>query len=62
MQSHAMRLLLQRCSGWFDLPLHQGKHWVLTTHQGRNFVRFAALRDRSALFALAQHLGHRERG
>jgi hypothetical protein len=25
-------------------------------------VRFAALRDRSALFALAQHLGHRERG
>jgi integrase len=63
MQSHAMRLLLQRCSGWFDLPLHQGKHWVLTTHQGRKtFVRFAALRDRSALFALAQHLGHRERG
>jgi hypothetical protein len=45
------------------LPLHQGQRWRLSTHQGRKtFVRFAALRDRSALFALAQHLGHRERG
>jgi integrase len=58
-----MRLLLCRCSAWFDLPLHDGKRWRLSTHQGRKtFVRFAALRDRSALFALAQHLGHRERG
>ena len=45
------------------MPLHEGKRWRLSTHQGRKtFVRFAALRDRSALFALAQHLGHRERG
>jgi hypothetical protein len=45
------------------LPLHQGERWPLSTHQGRKtFARFAALRDRSALFALAQHLGHRERG
>jgi integrase len=58
-----MRALLSRCSAWFDLPLHQGKRWPLSTHQGRKtFARFAALRDRSALFALAQHLGHRERG
>jgi integrase len=57
-----MRLLLCRCSAWFDLPLHQGQRWRLSTHQGRKtFVRFAALRDRSGLFALAQHLGHRER-
>jgi integrase len=58
-----MALSLERCASWFDLPLHQGKPWRLSTHQGRKtFVRFAALRDRSALFALAQHLGHRERG
>lgn len=58
-----MCLLLRRCSTWFELPLHEAKPWRLSTHQGRKtFVRFAALRDRSALFALAQHLGHRERG
>jgi integrase len=58
-----MGLLLRRYSTWFELPLHEGKPWRLSTHQGRKtFVRFAALRDRSALFALAQHLGHRERG
>ena len=63
MSSSRMRLLLVRCSAWFDLPLHAGRSWRLSTHQGRKtFVRFAALRDRSALFALAQHLGHRERG
>jgi len=56
-------MLLRRSASWFDLPLHGVKPWRLSTHQGRKtFVRFAALRDRSALFALAQHLGHRERG
>ena len=54
---------LRHRAAWFDLPLHNGKPWRLSTHQGRKtFVRFAALRDRSALFALAQHLGHRDRG
>ena len=63
MDSTEMRLLLRVCSPWFNLPLHNGKRWQLSTHQGRKtFVRFAALRDRTALFALAQHLGHRERG
>lgn len=60
----AMRMcaLLQRFAAWLGLPDHQGKTWRLTTHQGRKtFARFAALRDGSALFALAQHLGHRER-
>ncbi|MEJ8859514.1 hypothetical protein WKW79_33465 [Variovorax robiniae] len=57
-----IRFLLQRFAAWLDLPLHQDKPWRLTTHQGRKtFARFAALRDGSALFALAQHLGHRER-
>lgn len=57
-----LRLLLARLAVWLALPLHEGSTWVLTTHQGRKtFARFAALRDRSALFALAQQLGHRER-
>lgn len=57
-----IRHLLGRLSAWLALPLHEDKPWALTTHQGRKtFARFAALRDRSALFALAQHLGHRER-
>ncbi|MBI5277790.1 MAG: hypothetical protein HY854_15165 [Burkholderiales bacterium] len=54
--------LLARFSDWLGLPQHEGKPWRLTTHQGRKtFARFVALRDRSALFALAQHLGHHER-
>ena len=54
--------LLSRFSDWLGLPQHEGKPWRLTSHQGRKtFARFVALRDRSALFALAQHLGHRER-
>lgn len=57
-----MRHLLGRLAVWLGLPPHKGKAWALTTHQGRKtFARFAALRDRSALYALAQHLGHRER-
>lgn len=63
LSTQAMLSLLRRCASWFDLPLYGVKPWRLSTHQGRKtFVRFAALRDRSALFALAQHLGHRERG
>ena len=57
-----MRWLLGRFGKWLNLPDHDGEPWRLTTHQGRKtFVRFAALRDRTALFAIAQHLGHRER-
>jgi integrase len=62
MRDDEVRELLYQCNTWFDLPLHEGEPWRLTTHQGRKtFARFAALRDRSALYALAQHLGHRER-
>ena len=53
--------LLRRFGASLGLS-HLDKPWRLTTHQGRKtFARFAALRDRSCLFALAQHLGHRER-
>lgn len=53
---------LDRFAKWLDLPLHEGKSWHFSTHQGRKtFARFAALRDRTSLFALAQHLGHRDR-
>jgi hypothetical protein len=57
-----MRGQLNRLATWLGLPLVEGKTWILSSHQGRKtFARFAALRDRSALFALAQHLGHRDR-
>lgn len=60
--AHRLWPLLQRFARWLDVPMHQGKRWQLSTHQGRKtFARFAALRDRTGLFALAQHLGHRER-
>lgn len=55
--------LLNRFGAWLGLPNHEGKPWRLTSHQGRKtLARFVALRDRTSLFALAQHLGHRERG
>jgi integrase len=54
--------LLNQFAAWIGVPLYEGKPWRLSTHQGRKtFARFVALRDRSALFALSQHLGHRER-
>lgn len=53
---------LNRFAAWIGIPLHEGKPWSLSSHQGRKtFARFVALRDRTSLFALAQHLGHRER-
>lgn len=59
---HRLWPLLQRFARWLEVPMHEGKLWQLSPHQGRKtFARFAALRDRTGLFALAQHLGHRER-
>ena len=62
MSTTRMCLLLRRFASWLGVPDHQGRVWRLSTHQGRKtFARFVALRDSSALFALAHHLGHRER-
>jgi integrase len=53
---------LARFAARLPLPLHDGERWRFSTHQGRKtFARFVALRDRTSLFALAQHLGHRDR-
>jgi integrase len=53
---------LQRYARWLNLPLVEGRHWQLTAREARKtFARFAALRDRTGLYALAQQLGHRDR-
>jgi hypothetical protein len=53
---------LQRYGRWLNLPLIEGRHWQLTAREARKtFARFAALRDRTGLHALAQQLGHRDR-
>lgn len=53
---------LARYMRWLNLPDFEGKPWPLSGREGRKtFARFAALRDRTCLFALAQHLGHRDR-
>jgi integrase len=52
---------VNRLSRWLRVPRYKGHHWKFTSHQGRKtFARFVALRDRTALYALAQHLGHRD--
>lgn len=46
-------------AAFIDLPLHNGRPWHLTTHQGRKtFARFVGRRDRTGLHALAAHFGH----
>ena len=52
---------VNRFATWLRLPRYQGRSWHFNSHQGRKtFARFVALRDRTALYALAQHLGHRD--
>ncbi|MGH8219469.1 MAG: hypothetical protein ACREUT_13045 [Steroidobacteraceae bacterium] len=52
---------MNRLAHWLQVPHHAGRLWRLSSHQGRKtFARFIALRDRTALYALAQHLGHRD--
>jgi integrase len=52
---------LNQLASWLRVPAYKGRRWRLSSHQGRRtFARFVALRDRTALFALAQHLGHRD--
>jgi integrase len=52
---------VNRFARWLGLPRYRGRHWRYSSHQGRRtFARFVALRDRTALYALSQHLGHRD--
>ncbi|MGH8257957.1 MAG: integrase, partial [Steroidobacteraceae bacterium] len=52
---------VNRLARWLQIPSYNGRPWRLSSHQGRKtFARFVALRDRTALYALAQHLGHRD--
>lgn len=45
---------------FIGLPLHDGKQWHLTSHQGRKtFAYLVAKQDRTGLHALKEHLGHR---
>jgi len=61
-RTERISLGLAQLATWLRLPDYEGKPWPLSTHQGRKtFARFVALRDRTGLFALAQHLGHRDR-
>jgi len=54
--------MLERFVRSLDLPTHRGTQWRVSTHQGRKtFAHFVALRDRTSLYALSQHLGHRDR-
>lgn len=55
--------LIERLNGPFaafiGLPLHKGRPWHLSPHQGRKtFARFVGRRDRTGLHALAAHFGH----
>jgi integrase len=61
-RSFGVNQFLQEFALAVDLRDESGNLWRLSSHQGRKtFARFAALRDRSSFFALAQQLGHRER-
>ena len=59
----ASATFIHRLNGPFatvvQLPLHEGRRWHLTTHQGRKtFARFVGKRDRTGLHALQMHFGH----
>jgi hypothetical protein len=46
-------------AAFIDLPVHNGRSWHLSPHQGRKtFARFVGRRDRTGLHALAAHFGH----
>lgn len=52
---------VNRFARWLRVPHYKGRRWRFSSHQARRtFARFVALRDRTALYALAQHLGHRD--
>ncbi len=59
--TQSMNARVNRFASWLRVPAYKGRRWRFSSHQGRKtFARFVALRDRTALYALAQHLGHRD--
>jgi hypothetical protein len=60
-ESKSANARVNRLARWLQVPRYRGRPWRFSSHQGRKtFARFVALRDRTALYALAQHLGHRD--
>jgi hypothetical protein len=60
-ESKSANARVNRLARWLQVPSYRGRQWRFSSHQGRKtFARFVALRDRTALYALAQHLGHRD--
>ena len=54
-----MNLRINEFARHVDIPLHDGKPWVFSSHQFRKtFARFIAQRDRSHLLGLAEHFKH----
>ena len=53
---------LNKFAHFLNIPKIQQGTWRLSTHQGRKtFARFIASRDKTALVALSEHLGHFDR-
>jgi len=48
---------VNRFARWLNIPSYNGKPWRLTTIKAEDLCTVCALRDRTALYALAQHLG-----
>jgi integrase len=60
-ESKSANARVNRLARWLQVPSYRGRPWRFSSHQGRKtFARFVALRDRTALYALAQQLGHRD--
>src|SRR5450631_598214 len=60
-ESKSANARVNRLARWLQVPRYRGRPWRFSSHQGRKtFARFVALRDRTALYALAQHLGYRD--
>ena len=54
--------LLNKFACFLNIPEIQQGTWRLSTHQGRiTFAKFIASRDKTALVALSEHLGHLDR-
>ena len=59
---NSVRYQLNKFAYFLKIPKIQQGRWRLSTHQGRiTFAKFIASRDKTALVALSEHLGHFDR-